>query len=123
MGVLKNVLTVLSPEIACDSRHCPRNLASTQNKRTRSDDSSYAIEVKKQVFRDEVTSTLKEIGAGMKEANKIQTRAVAIQARAVSESSIVKLRAAITVEEDKLERFTFKLMSCDRMTEPGLACC
>jgi hypothetical protein len=119
MGVLKNVLTVLSPEIAGDSRHCPRNLASTQNKRNRSDEPSYAIEVKKQVFRDEVTSTLKEIGAGMKEANKIQARAVAIQARAVSESSIVKLRAAITVEEDKLERFTFKLMSCDRMTEPG----
>jgi hypothetical protein len=48
----------------------------------------------------------------MKEANTIQ-------ARAVSESSIVTLRAAISVEEDKLERFTFKLLSCDRTTEPG----
>jgi hypothetical protein len=134
MGVLKNVLTVLSQEVAGDSSRCPVDLSLTQKKRGRDVEDLPVVEAKKQVFRDHIASTLKDIGEGMKQANTIQEKSVAIQEKAVVaqelavavqekqllDSSIVTLRAAISEEEDKLERFTFKLMACDRDSQPGI---
>lgn len=120
MGVLKNVLSVLSQDVAGDSRHYPRDLASTQNKRSRAAGDDVVVEGKKQVFRDEITSTLREIGAGMKEANAIQARAVASQERVVLDANVASLRVAISDEESKLERFTFRLLGEDPTKNPGL---
>jgi hypothetical protein len=106
MGVLKNVLNVLSPEIAGDSEKCPKGLSLTQKKRTGTDDPEKVfirIEAKKQIFRDDVTSMLKDIGEGMKSANSIQSRAN-------MELGIVTLRSAIANEEDRIECYTLLML-------------
>ena len=122
MGVLKNVLTVLSQEVAGDSSRCPVDLSLTQKKRARVDaEDPSVVEAKKQVFRDEISVALKDIGDGMKQAVAIQQKSVAVQEKQLFAASIVTLRAAISEEEDKLERFTFKLMSLDPSEQPGPA--
>jgi hypothetical protein len=99
MGVLKNVLNVLSAEVAGDTDSPPGETTCTQKRRTRvnvSDDEDERTGKKK--FREDVAKSLKSIGEGMKSANTLR--------------AIVAMRAAIRAEEDKLQMLRFRVIVC-----------
>jgi hypothetical protein len=108
MGVLKNVLNVLSKDVVADSERCPSGLALTQKKRSRPDEEGTDLADRKElkIFRDDITGTLKDIGGGMNRFN-------AIQAEANMENGINTLRSFITDQEDRVERYKTKIMGLD----------
>jgi hypothetical protein len=100
MGVLKNVLNVLSAEVSADTDNIPDNTVSTQRSRRgrssndeRDDDRSA-----KKKYREGVQASLKAIGDGMRDAIIIQ--------------AIVSTRAAIRAEEDKVHNLMMKCLHC-----------
>jgi hypothetical protein len=99
MGVLKNVLNVLSPEVAGDTDNIPGDTASTQKtRRGRADEDRDEDRAAKKKFREGVQFSLKTIGDGLRDANSIQ--------------AIVTTRAAIHREEEKIQSFTLKCLTC-----------
>jgi hypothetical protein len=99
MGVLKNVLNVLSPEVSGDTDNIPGDTASTQrSRRGRADEERDEDRVAKKLFREGVQSSLIMIGSGLRDANNIQ--------------AIVTTRAAIHREEEKIQSFTVKCLTC-----------
>jgi hypothetical protein len=108
MGVLKNFLNVLSQEVAGDSDQCPTRLSSTQRKRRGGPeaDDTLTVEEKrqKQVFRNNISSTLRSIGQEVKHANTIN-------AESVLAMNVHSLRGAISDQEDRIERYTAKRMA------------
>jgi hypothetical protein len=97
MGVLKNVLNVLSAEVSADTDNIPDNTASTQRSKRRAGSDDERDEDKKK-FRNCVQSSLKMIGDGLKEGNIL--------------SAIVTTRAAIRAEEDKVQNLMVKCILC-----------
>jgi hypothetical protein len=103
MGVLKNVLNVLSPEVAADSDTVPRETTSTQRARVNRRNSVNVDEDKderraKKKFREALELSLKDIGEGLKGGNKV---------RAIS-----ALRVAIRAEEQQMMSLKFKCLTC-----------
>jgi hypothetical protein len=98
MGVLKNVLNVLSAEVSADTDNIPDNTASTQRSKRRSSSDDERDEGAKKKFREGVQSSLKMIGEGLKEANILST--------------IVSTRAAVRAEEDKVHNLMMKCLLC-----------
>jgi hypothetical protein len=98
MGVLKNVLNVLSPEVAGDTDNIPGDTASTQrSRRVRSVDDDEDRVAKKQ-FRIGVSNSLKMIGDGLRDANIIQ--------------AIVSVRRSIKEAEDTAMMLKVKCLTC-----------
>jgi hypothetical protein len=97
MGVLKNVLAVLSPAIAADNNNIPGDTASVQRPRrlTRPDEGEEERAAKKQ-FRQGVSTALTKIGNGLRDANLVQ--------------AIVTMRIAIRAAEDCEVAYRVKLM-------------
>jgi hypothetical protein len=101
MGVLKNVLNVLSPEVSADTDNIPDNTVTTQKSRrgrSISDDERDEDRSAKKKFRMGVQSSLKTIGDGLRDANIIQ--------------AIVSTRTAISREEDKVHNLMMKCLLC-----------
>jgi cytoskeletal protein RodZ len=98
MGVLKNVLNVLSAEVSADTDNIPDNTASTQRAKRRSASDDEKEECAKKKFRDGVQSSLKTIGEGLRDAN--------------INSAIVSTRVAIRAEEDQVNSFMVRCLLC-----------
>jgi hypothetical protein len=107
MGVLKNVLCVLSSEVAADTDNIPGGFTQTQKKRgspKTSDDEREEREDKKR-FREGVRTSLKSIGDGMLRANVLHSMDAL-------ERTIETTRISIRAEEEKLQELEFMLLTC-----------
>jgi hypothetical protein len=103
MGVLKNVLNVLSKEVAVDGDNIPSGLSQTQKKR-KSPPASVPDEEReehKKQFRNGVLASLKNLGDGLLQANGIQVAANC-------DAKIVALRESIGKLDDKIEKMTWQ---------------
>jgi hypothetical protein len=101
MGVLKNVLNVLSAEVSADTDNAPNNTAAPQrNRRSRisGDDEREEDRAAKKKFRAGVQSSLKVIGDGLRDANILTT--------------IVNTRSATCAEEDRVHQMLMKILIC-----------
>jgi hypothetical protein len=106
MGVLKNVLNVLSKEVAVDGDNIPSGLSQTQKKRKSPPVASVQDEESEQSkkhFRDGVLTSLKTLGDGLVQANSIQIVANC-------DTKIVSLREAIGKLDDRIERMTWQYL-------------
>jgi hypothetical protein len=101
MGVLKNVLNVLSKEVAVDSDNIPSGLSLTQKKRKSAVSSDEEKEAHKKHYREGVLTSLKSLGDGLAHANTIQIIASV-------DAKIVNLREAIGKSDDRVEALTFR---------------
>jgi hypothetical protein len=93
MGVLKNVICVLSNAVSADCENIPMDLSKTQKKRgapKAEEETSAADKKQKKQFREGVMSSLKNIGDGLLQGNVIHC--------------VDTIRIAISREEDKVER-------------------
>lgn len=107
MAILKFVLNVLSPEVAGDTDNIPGGTVQTQRQRgTRARTPEEGDEaVKRAKFHEGVMSSLKNIGDGLLSANIIAKEALMNQA-------IVTTREAIRCDENKMQEFKLKCISC-----------
>jgi hypothetical protein len=102
MGVLKNVLNVLSAEVAADTDTVPRETTSTQRSRVKRSSPTVDEEQEerraKKKFREALELSLKDIGDGLKGGNIVR--------------AITALRVAIRAEETLLQTLKFKSLMC-----------
>ena len=109
MGVLKNVLNMLSPEVATDTKNIPSDTVLTQRQWGKTgqnvEDDGDDRWAQKKRFQEGVTASLKNIGDGLKDANTIARASVVNQA-------IELTRSAIRAEEDKIHAFKLKSLLC-----------
>ena len=117
MGVLKNVLNVLSKEVAGDTDSIPSGCVETQRKRNArfvvDDEERLEENAKKQRFREGVMNSLKSIGDELKEANVVQREGHFAQMKVNLDASILAMRAAVRTEEDKIEKWTLLKLDLD----------
>jgi hypothetical protein len=123
MGVLKDVLNVLSPSVSGDCDGVPGDTAVSQ-KRTLKPQVLTALEEdrdnKKQKFRGDVTSALKDIGKGMLDFNKMKDYSIGLHRLTCINDSIAQVRACIRAEEVSVNGFQFKLLESKSKNETDL---
>lgn len=114
LGMLKNVLNVLSSEVSGDTDNVPGDTALTQKARNKaSPPSEDDREKKKQKYREGVSVALGVIGKGMDDFNKMKDYSIGLHRLSVTNDSIAQVRACIRCEEAEIQKFKFQLLKAD----------
>jgi hypothetical protein len=122
-GMLKNVLNILSSEVAGNTDNVPGDTA--LSKKTRlgirsSLPNEEEKEKKKQKYRDGVEAALASIGQGMNDFNKMKVKSIAIQNMTATNDAIAQVRACIRSEEELIQKFKLSLLLATSEAEKEL---
>jgi hypothetical protein len=115
LGMLKNVLNVLSAEVSGDCDNVPGDTALTANARRRASPPPVVLvederEKKKQKYRDGVTDALNSIGKGMHDFNKMKDYSLGLHRLTTTNDAIAQVRNCIRSEEACIQKFRLSLL-------------
>jgi hypothetical protein len=111
LGMLKNVLNVLSAAVAGDTDNVPGDTVLTQKaRRVIAPVVEDERERKKQKYRDDVAASLAAIGQGMHDFNSMKDYSLGLHRLTCTNDAIAQVRNCIRLEETNIQKFKLSLL-------------